>query len=65
LLSEHYGSGRSLIDLISGLQELHAAKVDLFLQQQAVDTTTPSLGLENTEVGRLTFYAASAPAGER
>jgi DNA invertase Pin-like site-specific DNA recombinase len=33
--------GRSLIDLIGGLQELHAAKVDLFLQQQAVDTTTP------------------------
>jgi hypothetical protein len=47
LLSEHYRSGRSLIDLISGLQELHAAKVDLFLQQ-AVDTTTPGLGLENT-----------------
>jgi len=40
--------GRSLIDLIGGLQELHAAKVDLFLQRQAVDTTTPGLGLENT-----------------
>jgi DNA invertase Pin-like site-specific DNA recombinase len=33
--------GRSLIDLISGLQELHAAKVDLFLYQQDIDTTTP------------------------
>jgi DNA invertase Pin-like site-specific DNA recombinase len=33
--------GRSLIDLISGLQELHAAKVDLFLHQQDIDTTTP------------------------
>jgi DNA invertase Pin-like site-specific DNA recombinase len=34
--------GRSLADLISGLQELHSAKVDLFLQQQALDTTTPA-----------------------
>jgi DNA invertase Pin-like site-specific DNA recombinase len=33
--------GRSLIDLISGLKELHAAKVDLFLHQQDIDTTTP------------------------
>ena len=33
--------GQSLIDLISGLQELHAAKVDLFLHQQDIDTTTP------------------------
>ena len=34
--------GRSLPDLISCMQELHAAKVDLFLHQQAIDTTTPS-----------------------
>jgi DNA invertase Pin-like site-specific DNA recombinase len=34
--------GRSLVDLISSLQELHAAKVDLFLHQQAIDTTTPA-----------------------
>ena len=34
-------AGRFLIDLIGGLQELNTAKVDLFLQQQAVDTTTP------------------------
>jgi DNA invertase Pin-like site-specific DNA recombinase len=34
--------GRSLIDLISSLQELHGAKVDLFLHQQAIDTTTPA-----------------------
>jgi DNA invertase Pin-like site-specific DNA recombinase len=33
--------GRSLADLVGGLQELHAARVDLFLHQQAVDTTTP------------------------
>jgi DNA invertase Pin-like site-specific DNA recombinase len=34
--------GRSLLDLISGLQDLHAARVDLFLHQQALDTTTPA-----------------------
>jgi DNA invertase Pin-like site-specific DNA recombinase len=34
--------GRSLMDLISGLQELHTARVDLFLHQQALDTTTAS-----------------------
>ena len=34
--------GRSLLDLVSALQELHAAKVDLFLHQQALDTTTPA-----------------------
>jgi len=28
--------------LVSALQELHAAKVDLFLHQQALDTTTPA-----------------------
>src|ERR1700722_11155151 len=34
--------GRSLPDLISTMQELHGAKVDLFLLQQGLDTTTPS-----------------------
>jgi DNA invertase Pin-like site-specific DNA recombinase len=34
--------GRSLPDLISTMQELHGAKVDLFLHQQAIDTTTPA-----------------------
>jgi DNA invertase Pin-like site-specific DNA recombinase len=34
--------GRSLADLVNGLQDLHAAKVDLFLHQQALDTTTPA-----------------------
>lgn len=34
--------GRSLIDLLGSLQELHGAKVDLFLHQQAIDTTTPA-----------------------
>ena len=34
--------GRSLPDLIASMQELHGAKVDLFLHQQAIDTTTPA-----------------------
>ncbi len=34
--------GRSLTHLVSALTELHAAKVDLFLHQQDIDTTTPA-----------------------
>src|SRR5262249_45669568 len=34
--------GRSLQDLVGFLSELHALKVDLFLQQQGLDTTTPA-----------------------
>jgi DNA invertase Pin-like site-specific DNA recombinase len=34
--------GRSLPDLIATMQELHGAKVDLFMLQQGLDTTTPS-----------------------
>ena len=34
--------GRSLADLISTLNDLQASNVDLFLHQQALDTTTPS-----------------------
>ena len=34
--------GRSLPDLVSTMQELHGARVDLFVQQQALDTTTPA-----------------------
>lgn len=34
--------GRSLLDLISFLKELHAVGVDLYLDQQGVNTTTPS-----------------------
>jgi DNA invertase Pin-like site-specific DNA recombinase len=33
--------GRSLQDLVGFLADIHGAKVDLFLQQQGVDTTTP------------------------
>jgi hypothetical protein len=34
--------GRSLADLIGSMQELHGAKVDLFIHQQGLDTTTAS-----------------------
>ncbi len=34
--------GRSLQDLVALLSELHALGIDLFLQQQGVDTTTPA-----------------------
>jgi DNA invertase Pin-like site-specific DNA recombinase len=34
--------GRSLPDLVHTMQELHGAKVDLFIHRQALDTTTPS-----------------------
>ena len=34
--------GRSLIDLVGILQELHSKHVDLYLHQQGIDTTTPS-----------------------
>ncbi|MGE3335519.1 MAG: recombinase family protein [Rhodospirillaceae bacterium] len=34
--------GRSLQDLLGVLQELHAKRVDLYLHQQGLDTTTPA-----------------------
>ena len=34
--------GRSLQDLVGFLSELHAIKIDLFLHQQGLDTTTPA-----------------------
>lgn len=34
--------GRSLQDLVSMLSDIHAAGVDLYLHQQAIDTTTPA-----------------------
>jgi DNA invertase Pin-like site-specific DNA recombinase len=40
--------GRSLIDLLGTIQELEACGVDLFLEQQSIDTTTPS--------GKLMFH---------
>ena len=34
--------GRSLQDLVGLLTELHGSNIDLFLHQQAIDTTTPA-----------------------
>src|ERR1700759_1991135 len=34
--------GRSLPDLVGSMQELRGAKVDLFIHQQGLDTTTPA-----------------------
>jgi DNA invertase Pin-like site-specific DNA recombinase len=44
--------GRSLIDLLSTIQHLEACGVDLYLDQQAIDTTTPS--------GKLMFQVTGA-----
>ena len=34
--------GRSLQDLVAFLSELHALRIDLYLHQQGIDTTTPA-----------------------
>ncbi len=34
--------GRSLVDLVGMLKEMHAKGVDLYLHQQGIDTTTPA-----------------------
>ena len=39
--------GRSLIDLLDTIQHLEACDADLYLDQQAIDTTTP--------MGKLVF----------
>ena len=44
--------GRSLIDLLGTIQHLEACKVDLYLDQQAIDTTTPT--------GKLMFQITGA-----
>ena len=44
--------GRSLIDLLGTIQQLEACGVDLYLDQQAIDTTTPT--------GRLMFQITGA-----
>ena len=44
--------GRSLIDLLGTIQTLEACRVDLYLDQQAIDTTTPA--------GRLMFQVTGA-----
>jgi DNA invertase Pin-like site-specific DNA recombinase len=44
--------GRSLIDLLGTIQHLESCGVDLYLDQQAIDTTTPS--------GKLMFQVTGA-----
>ena len=44
--------GRSLIDLLGTIQHLEACGVDLYLDQQAIDTTTP--------MGKLVFQVTGA-----
>ena len=44
--------GRSLIGLLGTIQELEACGVDLYLDQQAIDTTTP--------MGKLVFQVTGA-----
>jgi DNA invertase Pin-like site-specific DNA recombinase len=44
--------GRSLIDLLGTIQHLEACKVDLYLDQQSIDTTTPA--------GKLMFQITGA-----
>jgi DNA invertase Pin-like site-specific DNA recombinase len=44
--------GRSLIDLLDTIQHLEACGVDLYLDQQAIDTTT--------HMGKLVFQVAGA-----
>jgi DNA invertase Pin-like site-specific DNA recombinase len=44
--------GRSLIDLLGTIQHLESCKVDLYLDQQAIDTTTPT--------GKLMFAVTGA-----
>jgi DNA invertase Pin-like site-specific DNA recombinase len=34
--------GRSLVDLLGTIQHLEAVGVDLYLDQQSIDTTTPA-----------------------
>jgi DNA invertase Pin-like site-specific DNA recombinase len=44
--------GRSLIDLLGTIQHLEACGVDLYLDQQNIDTTTP--------MGKLVFHVTGA-----
>src|SRR5215208_4495221 len=44
--------GRSLVDLLGTIQHLEACRVDLYLDQQAIDTTTPA--------GKLMFQVCGA-----
>ena len=57
---------RSLIDLLSTIQHLEAAGVDLYLDQQNIDTTTPRGGLLFQVTGAYAEFdrAAASPEAE-
>ena len=52
--------GRSLIDLLGFLGELHSKGVDLFLHQQGLDTSTPSGRELSVGVGTVLRLTAEA-----
>jgi DNA invertase Pin-like site-specific DNA recombinase len=58
--------GRSLKDLIGFLSELYALKIDLFVHQQGLHTTTPTgkalFGMVFAEFERAMIKSGSAPA---
>ena len=56
--------GRSLQDLVGFLSELHALKIDLFLRQQGLDTTTPA-GNDVSDDGRICRVRARHDSGTR
>ena len=45
--------GRSLIDLLGTIQALEACGVDLYLDQQSIDTTTPAGRLDVSDYRRV------------
>ena len=49
--------GRSLQHLVSFLDEIHRKRVDLYLHQQGIDTTTPA--------GKALFHDADRVVGQR
>jgi DNA invertase Pin-like site-specific DNA recombinase len=50
--AHQHADGRSLSDLLDTIQHLEACGVDLYLDQQAIDTTTP--------MGKLVFQLTGA-----
>lgn len=48
--------GRSLLNLVETVNELHAVGVDLYIHQQAIDTSTPAGKLAFSVFGALAEY---------
>ena len=55
--------GRSLQDLVGFLSELHALGIDLFLNQQGLDTTTPAGKAHVSDDGRVCGVRALDDSG--